>query len=339
MTTEQFERYKKGEYGFTRLSKLVDDFCIEMFDDGKRFFLNYFKIGKIVWNKLFYTDLKAFKDTYLLVDKSTNTARLPPNYKKWYALSVVDDCNNKQFLSYNEYFVTAEKPKNNKCGCKKCSCSSELCGDMAGVNIAYEDVVYNNTTYQKVIKTKVCETGDIVEEIYEPLLTKNAEGDDEIVFKTTRRHVATLDTSPCGCILDTPENKLKCVSACGHKITCCRKECKTPTYTGGDNAGKFKIDEDHGVIWLMNCTADKVLLTHSCNGTDNCGDTLIPDWAAEAVKAGMYYKGNRYRKGVPISDKQYAKSNYDHEVMEMFTFLWPIIPHEQIDTQDIMHLW
>jgi hypothetical protein len=333
------QQYLKGNYGFKTLSWVVDDFMKVTFNDGRKYYLNFLSIARSVWKELYWKELKAFKQKRIEVDKSTGTARLPADYIRWQAVGLVDDCNNIVPLSYNPYFVTAPKLKAPKgCGCTKCSCDSDLCGVLAGLDLTYEDVVYGEQTFQRIIKSKVCENGDLIREITEPFLTKDADDQDVIAWRTRPERVTKVEVSPCGCVIDTPENRKTCIQVCGHFLPFEKECCETPLWTGSNKNGKFKIDEDRGVIWLMNVKADKVILSYTSDGEDDCSEIIIPEYAVEAVKAGIYFHSIRYRK-MSDSEKEWARKNFSVELEQFLHFLWPIVPHEMRETEDIFYKW
>lgn len=342
------EQYRHGDFGFLTIDEIVDDFMIHSFQDGRKYYPNMLRICADMWNRIYDKELRGFKSEYITVDKRTNSARLPIGYVRWYSLTAVDDCNNMQPLGYNEFYATTKKPKKDKgCGCKSCSCNSDLCGSMAGIDIAYEDIDFNGTIYQKVIKTKKCANGDIIQEIKEPYVKKNPDeedsGDDTvdvIVYRTFNKFIAKVDVKSCGCVIDTPENKKKCVSACGCAVSCCTdKNNNTPLWTGNSKEGKFKIDTERGVIWLMGVKADKLILSHTSNGGKDCKNMLIPEYAKDALMAGMWWGSHRFRKGVSLGEKREMKREFTNEVQELLEFLWPIVPNDMIELESQFHKW
>lgn len=331
------EEYKKGNWGFKTFEQYVDEYMLESFNDGKRYYLNFLHIVKMCWEKLYYKKMKAQIDQYLTIDKATNTARIPPHCSKWVSVAIVDDCNNKIPLGYNEAYVTAPKPKEKKgCGCKKCSCDSELCGTMAGINITYEDLYLVGETdpVQKVIKTKVCDNGDIIEEIKEPYLKKNEEDEDVIVFREYTNRIGAVSKNACGCIIDSPENKKTCSDVAG-----CRIPCDFTHKKHLNSQGRIKVDSGLGIIYFINVSAKKAVLTFVGVPNFNCKVVLIPEYAGDVLKAYLHYHCMRYRSNISNADKKAAELNMGREEEEFFSFLWPIVPSEMAEIEDRFFKW
>jgi hypothetical protein len=335
-------QFKKNNFGFLRLSKIVDHFCVHSFNNDRKYFPNLLRIAEFTWKQIYWNDLRVPRNKLLLVDKSNNTVQIPADSLRIVGISVLDNCNHWQPLYVDEFYNTMETPKASTCGCNKCNCDSELCMVMSNIEHTEEQYVMNGQTFTRIINTKVCPNGELIKEITEVFLTENNVVADLFQLRTRIERVDVLEIKPCGCVDNTPANWKKCSEACGHPFLqnkhhkCCQP---TTIPLGKPLRGRYVIDEDLGVIHILDCDTDKVLVTHISNG-EECGEELmIPEYAEETVLTGLYWRSIRFRNNVSGGEKMGAKIEHISAVQDLIEFLNPIVPHEFLDLQNREFKW
>lgn len=326
------EQLQNGLYAHYSLSDVVDRFMVRSFNNGRKYYNNFLLIAQDVWKELYWKTLRIPKTKVLPIDLTTMTVRIPGDCMKIFALRTPGNCG-PEYLKYNGQLDLVPASKKT-CGCKDCNCDSEACASMHGIQVMQEDVELGGQIYQRVIKTRV-EGNHIVHEIKEPYAVQNGPS-TTITYDTHTESVATLDTKPCGCVIDSPENRRKC-----YDYSCCPVECcdtKCPDLR--DRPGEYKIDRERGLIYLYDSYAKKVTLTYASNGEEHAEEIMIPEYCMPAMYAGMYLGSIQFRTGQRgYYEVQAAERKFNYEKQELYEFLNPLIPHEFMQLQYKKTLW
>ncbi len=170
---------------------------------------------------------------------------------------------------------------------------------------------------------------------------KDAETEDYTVETRMRtERVDSLAVKACGCIIDTPENKAKCLSVCGSVALC--GPAQSPGTVGSSNNinnGTWKIDEEGGVIHILSGSPEKVVLSYVSSGEGCAKEILIPDYAVDCLMTGTYYRSLRFRSNIALGAKDAAKRDFESEKHELVQFLNPLDAEEFQNIQNRPTIW
>lgn len=329
-------KYKKGEFGFVPISKVVDEFLNDSFNDGRKYYTNFLKMAKRAWKKLYYMDLGITEKVVVYINKNTATAEIPAHSTLITAVFIVDDCRMKHQLSSNINLNTTEIPEKPKgCGCTACNCDNDLCGSANAVNFYTEMVDIDGTEYPKVYKTKLCSNGDIIEEITETLPKGDGAGGITIVTRTYNKYIGKVEVKPCGCVVNTVENNNKCAAACGCK---CSNITDYQLPVGNNKFGHFAVDLERGILHLINVKQDYVIIEMQSDGEIEGEEIMIPEYGIDTITSGIYWRSLRFRN-VGIGEKNSAKIAHEVEIQELIEFLNPIDANGIKELQDHFMKW
>jgi hypothetical protein len=323
----QEEKYKRGQYGYTLLSKVVNAYMDESFNDGRKYYTNLLKMAKVSFYELFTKKFRLSKNMVIHIDPSTNTGLLPSDFGGLPSFFVVDECNRKQPLSTDENYNVVpitERPSNKGCGCRKCNCDNEACGAVNSPTYLSETItVAPGVTGEKITQTKALPNGDLIEEITMPIAQGDGTGAYEIVSRTTRRYIAKLDLKPCGCVLNLPKNNQKVIDACGCHVPCL-PNASGPVPSVANSNGKFVVDADQGIVHFIGVKQKYAVMNYIGSGECETDEIMVPDWAVEYMKADIHFRSMRFRNIIPGSVKRDAERFVEIEYDKLVVFLNPI---------------
>lgn len=330
------EKYKKGEYGFVPISKVVDEFMNDSFNDGRKYYTNFLKIAKRTWKKLFYMELGLTESVVVYINKSTNTAEIPPLTTSVIGISIVDDCKKLHALTTDDNLNIKEIPAPKGCGCKVCDCDNEVCSGSNPMDYFTEQVNIDGTDYPKVTARKLCANGDVIEEITESLPKGDGAGGFNIVTRKSQKYIGKVAVKPaCNCVVNTAENKKVCVELCGCR--CDHHHNQIPV--GKNEHGHYKLDLDRGIIHLIGVKQPYIIVRKQGNGEVTDQEIMIPEYGIDCITSGMFYRSLRHRSNISGAQKREAHISYKMEVQDLIEFLNPIDPEGVRELQDHFMQW
>jgi hypothetical protein len=202
-------------------------------------------------------------------------------------------------------------------------------------------IVIDGEPHIERIWKKRCENGDIIEIRELPVKNFNANGTYSIVIDKQEKLLCKLETSSCGCVLPTKENKVKILTYCGACIIGCTtgSKCDTDIPKTPTNSGTIKIE---GNRIFINSDSNWVILSYQTNGECPGEEILIPEYAVMAMMAGIDFRTKAFRpSGSRISpqEKILAKNEYEDQKIQLFKFLNPIRPDEFVRASYIIPKW
>lgn len=318
----QLDKYKCGNYGLDTLGNHTDRFMLRSFNNARKYYPNMLRIAADYWKKLYFQNLRVFKEKLVCVDPGMTTVRWPVDCLRIVGLNLVDNSGRKWYMEEDGKRNTAPLDLTTaKCGCKQCNCTSEACDGFAANTFQEEDVEIGGQTYKRGIKMRVCPSGDIMKEITEPYAIER-NGEMVIEYRTKEEVIENVTVKVCGCVENTPVNLEKCYTLCHWpEPEECHNEC--PTLPRRPR-GKYKADKDLRLIYIFDCVPKQVLIRYVSDGEDCGAEILIPEYAAPALYAGMYLGSIEFRLNIPAYEKRMAKIRYDEEVSELLKFMWPL---------------
>lgn len=345
---------KPEEYDVVELADIVDSYCNDSFNDGRKYFDNLLRIVHDVWSKMQRNTLRIATNKILFVDPTTQTAKLPVGFKKLAkGVSVIDDCRNIIPIIYDpNKNVGCEVEKNDcSCGCNKCGCSNDSCN----MNLDYtdEDIIINGTTYKKTIKTRLCENGDVIHEYHEPFLGKENQADtdspDKIIWRDYTERIGNVTRKPCGCIEPTDANISICIRATGFNYL--NTDRKIYHHNPGAEYGhlnrvariedvSYKIDLDERLIYFFGqAHVKKAKISFISTGKCLTEPTYVPDYCEDAIKTLLHYRSLRFRSNVSSAEKERALRDAGREEEDLLRFLYPLVPAELLAIERRITKW
>lgn len=291
------EKYKYGKYGFVSLTQVVNSYMNDSFNDGRKYFTNILRIAKDAWFYLYRSTLKIPKNKVLPVNKSTNIADIPVDYNGMGRVFIVDECGKLQqlFTDDNINVIDMQIKPDTGCGCTKCNCDNEACAATSQITYTEEDEIINNQTYKKITQRKLCNNGDVIEEV-NGYVTKGGETLTIIPY-TERRFIAKVEVKPCGCVLNIPDNNKNAFDACGCAVICCYPTKDNQIPVAYNKYGHYKVDTDRGVIHLVGVKEDKIIFTYQSN-EQSSEEIMIPEIAVDYIKAAINFRSMRFRANI-----------------------------------------
>lgn len=331
---------------------------------------------KLFWNTLYVTGSIWLPvkdgDPYPYVDVPADASRI-------LYVGRDDHCGDIKPLFYNSRMNVVAKPKEKKCGCDDCNCSG-LCEDLYSsqftTNILF---TINGVDYIEKTWIKYNKNGDVIE--YKEVPTKqynsftgdagdfnndfgndysgggNGLGNFSIVTKTFQRKLCALETLPCGCPKDTPENEENVRNFCscympyfGHRR---HHHCeKFLSDTNNDEYGEVKLSQCQTKIYFKPTRRhhhhrdekripDFLLVGYQTNGDPQIVNQQIqiPEYSKDAMWAGMFYYKKKHNPKYSGGDRQEAKWMFNDEINQLIGFLSPLNLQDLADIQDSPVLW
>lgn len=158
----------------------------------------------------------------------------------------------------------------------------------------------------------------------------------------TTEFLCHVTVKACGCIEETAENIQEIVKCCTPFLNSCHvgilnnwsgdwgcNPCPTNTPQPYSIVGTYRLDEPNFLIYLDSVNATRLLLTYYSDGICD-GEFLVPDFATEALKGGMAYRGAQYDPNVGWQDKEGYRRNYDREKFKFSQDMNPIRINELV---------
>lgn len=242
----------------------------------------------------------------LTVNRSTNTATLPPDFREETFVGVIE--NGKKIRLRNRQELVDEKNVTDiECEdkCEKCNQDKAICEDLT---ITEETVlvVINDTVQTQTVIKKLYPDGSYWLETRIPIWDIDSE---TIIYTTTKEFITALGLKPCGCIDDTEENieKIKC---CCYDVYCkyyapCDNSCTT-------DYGGYRIFPETGLIQFDKIgTFSKVYIEYWGFMPKKNGQYMVPEVAFETIVEWIKFRNVDGKRSSPNVDKQWRWRMYD----------------------------
>lgn len=245
----------------------------------------------------------------LLVNKSTNSATLPPDFDSETYVGIIDQRGLKVPLKVNNRLVDFKNIEAVACEdrCTVCNQDKQICQDLT-VTEETTLVDVNGVTAQQTVIKKLYPDGTYYLETRIPVWDVDSAG---IIYTTTKEFITTIDLKPCGCIDDTPANV--------EKIRCCAYDVWCSYYAGCDNNcytdyGGYRIFEDTGLIYFdRTVDFERVYMEYRGFMNKINGQWYIPEVAMETLVELVKYKSIQNKINIPdrVIDRWF--NNYTRE--------------------------
>lgn len=368
------------------LAACVDNYFLDRLISKKKYYAAYMTMAKKEWQKLFRNTIWAVQSRWMTLKAGDpyNYVDVPMDASRLLSVSVEDNhsehhnhrnCGLIQPLYYNEQINVIVKPKHRKCGCESADCGCD--GVCEAVNsFAYTTKFIfsiNGVDYYEQCWFKYCKNGDILEYCKTPTKVYNnivGDGGDyngdfnddwligsppfsdfTIKYVDSQKKICHLETEPCGCPKETPENAeiLNNVCGCQLNFDCRLKRRHCREYfpnVNNNHLGEVKISECGTKIYFRpgrHCHGEHMpkflLVSYQTNGLGITDEVLVPDYAMDAMEAGINWRSKRFNAALPQVEKENAFYQYEMEVSNLIAFLNPLSIVEIGKVQDEPVRW
>lgn len=358
------------------ISDATSEYLIQRGIDKKKHFASYLIGGKWAWKWLFKNTIYSVQSEWKTLKAGTpyNYIDMPSDVVRFFSVAEEDECGKIVPLFYNNQLNIIEKPKNKNCGCESCDCSG-LCDDINSTVLTTKVAfTINGVDYIEKTWIKSCKNGDIIRYREVPvkkyndfvgdagdynqdynndyLIGHSPFGNYSIVTEKFQDIICKLDVHPCGCPIETPENTCKFTDACGNflRFDSRRKRDKFLPNINNNHRGEVKISECNTKIYyrpnmrhnhhVNGAKLPEFLLVNYQTSGTNCTDTVIvPEYAMEALFAGIDYYSKRFNNTYSSLEKRESKYVWVDAQNDLINFLNPISLNFISNVQDAPIVW
>ena len=361
------------------LSEVVDNFMIDRQISKKKYQAAYMVMAKKEWQKLAQNTIWEVQSKWMTLKKGSpyNYIDVPERVSRLLSVSVEDKCKLIQPLFYNPQLNIVDKPAQKKCGCKAdCQCGG-VCESANSMSYTTKLIFsINGTDYYEKIWMETCPNGDVLEYKETPTKQYNdttGDGGDfnddynndydiatapfsdyTIVTVKSQKKICKLEVLPCGCPAETEANQELLTSNCGCNLTfgCTlkRRRCREYFQNIDNNYfGEVKLSECGTKIYYRPSPywnrvsdvefPDFLLVSYQTDGINPVGETLVPQYALDALTAGIYWRSVRFNPAYSRASKDDAFFQYKMECDNLVQFMNPISLIELGKIQDIAIRW
>ena len=364
------------------LSDITSEYLALRQIDKRKYYPSYLIAAKHAFKKLFESTIYATTSVWKTVKAGDPYPYIdvPQDAQRIFSIGIEDHCGDIKPIYYDNRLNVIPKPKEKKCGCDSCNCGG-LCETVNSTILTTKEIfTINGQIYYEKIYVKYCPNGDIVEYRETPTRKYNdfkGDGGDynadyggdystgnpafsnfDIVINTTQRTICKLDTMPCGCPVDTPENETVLLEHCGcflplfghHR----RRHC--------DNFLRDDNTAEYGSVKLSQCQTkiffrpgrhdhhhghkkipDFLLVVYQTGGEPkNISEQVtLPDVAAykDAMWTSIDWQTKRFNNKYSAADKLTAKYEKNAAENDLVGYLNPLSLQDLGDIQDNKILW
>lgn len=319
---------------YLSLSEVVNELCVAMFNDKRKYFPNLMIHGKWIYKDLKINSEFAVQNKYVRVDKTTSpySIVIPRNTYRFINLSEEGADGRLHSWVFDDTINETPPPTGKEC---------EVCNDNDDYGSCVNEMVPTTVTHviegvpyiEKVYK-RVCKNGDIEELRNIPVLDIDEDNAHTVKYITKRRILAHVEVKSCGCVKKIPSN-LACINdVCGCMVSSRICSMAQPTITKvGTKQGRMKISG--GRIWLSGNVPDFLILTTQTNGV--CGEEslMIHEAYVNSLMFGIKWRA----KAFSGKDARQDRIDYDRAVGELDMFLNPIRAEEFMAIQMTLPKW
>lgn len=182
---------------YIKLSDVIDTLSVARKDDNRQQYLSSLILSKSILRDLKLIYLNEFKRVYIAVDQSTNIARLPFNFYRFRAISIIENCKDRFGrisekvvpLTLNPYInITPQETITCENSCN-CEISHPVCQELSNYELIEEEIAIPDESSPTVVGTRqtilrTCANGDIIKEVTEPV-QKWIEGAQQCTYTIT----------------------------------------------------------------------------------------------------------------------------------------------------------
>lgn len=345
----------------TTLAEATDQYLILRGISKKKYYPSFLVASKWAWRFLFKNTIYSTRSEWFTLKAGTpyNYIDVPRGTQRIFSVATLDKhCNKLIPLFYNNGINIIPKPlpSQKKCGCGSCDCSG-LCEDANSLTYTTKVLFsINGVDYIEKTWVKVCPNGDVLEFRTVPVKKyNNFTGDPgdynndymndfdighppfsdyTIVYEDFQKIICKLDVQPCGCPIESIENEQKLNEFCGCFLpanSCCKKKhCNDFLGQINNNCkGEIKISDCGTKIYFIphkgeRLLPDFLLLNWQTSG-ENCDEYVqVPDYAMDAIFAGVNYYSMRYNNSYSINEKMQSKWEWQSEQNNLISYLNPL---------------
>jgi hypothetical protein len=106
------------------------------------------------------------------------------------------------------------------------------------------------------------------------------------------------------------------------------------------NYGEWNWDAKAGdVIHLKHVRADRVIVAYQPSGTSADTEILVPEYAVQAMMAGINYKQKWLSPAYNPGEKKMAEMDWKREKNRLYDFMYPIRMDELIRIATLIPKW
>lgn len=234
------------------------------------------------------------RNVTLFVNRSTNTATLPPDWDEEIFIGVIVN-GRKVPLRHRTDLVSEKFIEDIPCEdvCPKCKQDKAICNELT-ITEDISTVIIEGENYEQSVIKKLSPDGSYYLETRIPVWDIPSQS---VIYTTSKQYVASIELKPCGCIDETPENI--------ETIRCCCPEVYNAYYAPCDSScseeyGGYKIFEENGIIQFDKIGKfSKVYVEYRGFLAKRGGQYYVPEVAVEALIAWVKYKSIQNRKNIP----------------------------------------
>lgn len=325
------------------LGRLVRNFCLEQGNMNEAMFIKNLKHAEWVWKELFRETLWSIKT--MATTLRDQTIRLPDDCERLINISVVDSFSRLHPLTLNTNINTAKiKCAHNSCSCNRCNGVDTLCATLDNITMTTETIVIQGQDYTKTTWVRNAGGGDIQQVTSTPTLNSAT---DEVEYVTKQVTLCHVEVDSNGCIKATQPNIDLLIRYCG---------CGTGAFNGGIGLfgwgnsvygelipavynywGYYNFNaQDPNIVHIFRneCpepTEDSpawgqigtILVSYQTNGINPGQESLIPEYAYDAMTQGIIYRQRKLN--VRDGDKDGVFYNmFRREKQRVFRYLNPV---------------
>lgn len=264
----------------------------------------------------------------LNVNKNTNHAVLPCDFKEEFFVGFLNSCGEKVALNINPNIVNSkmieEVACENECD-KNCGCyPKQLCEDLVTTQVINK-ILIGDTYYDETVTSTLLPNGEYSVVTTTPYMNMNGGG---VLYKDTKSYVTTFDVADCGCIQQTARNACRLENLCYDLYCCYCTSCATTT----TDFGGYKIFTENNIIQFdRGMTFDKVYMEYRGFLPKVGNEYLIPEVAFETIVELTKYMSIKNKKGAAAITIEMWFNNYMRERGNMRKILG------RMSISDILH--
>lgn len=325
------------------LTELVDIYAAASDNDDRKYYLNLLIHARWVWKQLFWSTLYVVKSKVLKVQRvSANLSYIPfpGDMARFYNICIEDGCNGLRALMMDESINAAMQTPSLPAlpVCRECGHSDELTACINQFSLVTQDYDINGRTYTEKTWKKVLSNGDVFEVKETPMETVQPDGSSLVEIKRSEKILCQLMTKPCGCIADTPENRIKIMNQCGvagitPHVQSMVKLLSKPYQLHG----AVKLENNR--IWIKGHCPDYVMVCYQTNGECPDEEIMVPEIAVDCMQYGIDYLCKRFSNKIGRYEKLAIKNEWENSKDELLMFLNPIRMEDFMDAQMSIPLW
>lgn len=326
------------------LAETVEQLLIRKFNQRRKYFANYFRMGEDVYKDLYRTVLPTVRSKYVpVITKDSEPfpyVEVPQHMVRFFSISITDKHGNLVEVYYNDQLNVFTKPPVQKsCGCS----TTDLCDCMDNLQVVITPKVIDGVTYYEKVWIVCCDNGDVKQYSEVPVKKYGLEngdygddfGDDydiindgdSVVVIQFYKLLGKLESKPCGCPVETENNRDLILNKCGCHLGLRPRYC-TEWYGRKKIrcTGEMKFSECGTKIYLKDVCADNGFVVISFQSDEvKCGEEiLIDDFARKGIWTGIEEESITYHPRSSQNQIEGAHQRHLRSKSEIFEFLNPV---------------